>query len=291
MLSLDGRKARDFYADALAKRVAALAARGISPRLAIVQVGDNAESGIYIEQKKRFAAKIGAGAEHVKLPADVSFAGLAAKVGELNARRDVHGIIVQLPISAHLDKIAAVNLIHPSKDVDGLTDESQRLLAEGKPGFVPATAKGVMALLDFYKVSVAGKRAVVFGRSRLVGGPTAALLRLRGADVSVCHSQTPDDERRALSRAADIVVVAVGRPRLVDAGFVKPGAVVVDVGINKLPAAPGAKAEIAGDVDAASVSSLAAALSPVPGGVGPMTVLSLFDNLVSSAERNAAEAL
>lgn len=279
MLSLDGRKARDFYADALSKRVAALTSRGIMPRLAIVQVGDNAESGIYIEQKKRFAEKIGAQVEHVKLPADVSFMGLTMKVKGLNAREDIHGIIIQLPISAHLDKVAAVNLIAPLKDVDGLTDESQRLLAEGKPGFVPATAKGVMALLDFYKVPVAGKKAVVFGRSRLVGGPTASLLRLRGAEVSVCHSKTPDEERRAMSRTADVLVVAVGKPRLVDVSTVKSGAVVVDVGINKL-----LDGKITGDVAAESVSQVASALSPVPGGVGPMTVLSLFDNLVSSAE-------
>jgi methylenetetrahydrofolate dehydrogenase (NADP+)/methenyltetrahydrofolate cyclohydrolase len=273
MLSLDGRIARDFYKGKLVKKVDALARK---PLLAIVQVGDDPSSAVYIEQKKKFGASIGALVEHVRIDVEASQGDVAEAIARLNARTDVDGIILQLPLPPQLEKIALINLIDPQKDVDGLTDECQCRLAEGRPLFVPATAKGVMALLDFYKVTVAGKKAAVMGRSRLVGSPVAALLRASGADVAVCHSQTPD--AAAVTRGADMLVVAIGRPALVGAAHIKPGAVVVDVGLTKRDG------KLWGDVDHAAVAGLVSALTPVPGGVGPMTVLSLFDNLVTSAE-------
>lgn len=279
-LILDGRKARDFYKAQLVLRVEKLRARGVAPRLAIIQVGDNRESAIYIEQKKKFGAGIGARVDHIQLPESSSQADLAARVSELNSDQAVHGIIVQMPVPAHLDRVALMNLVDPKKDVDGLTDE---------PLFTPATARGVMALLDFYGIEVRAKKAAVLGRSRLVGRPIAELLRRRGAEVTVCHSKTEDVP--AITHTADIIVAAAGKPRLVDASYIgSPATVIVDVGINTIA---GEKLEeevpkrrIVGDVDFDSVSPRVAAISPVPGGVGPMTVLSLFDNLVSAAEHN-----
>jgi methylenetetrahydrofolate dehydrogenase (NADP+)/methenyltetrahydrofolate cyclohydrolase len=281
-LVLDGKKARDFYKGELIVRVKALKAKGITPRLAIIQIGENAESSIYIGQKEKFAEAIGVRVDHIKLAAGVSQADVAMKVETLNSDPKVHGIIIQMPIPAGLDKLALMNLIYPKKDVDGLGDESQRLLDEGIPAFIPATAKGVMALLDFYKIDVSGKLAAVFGRSRLVGHPVAALLKIRGASVAVIHSQTPNP--REVSAGADIVVAAIGKPRYVTADFVQDGAVVVDVGISS--SGEVAERKIVGDVEYDAVSAKAAAISPVPGGVGPMTVLSLFDNLILSVERS-----
>jgi 5,10-methylene-tetrahydrofolate dehydrogenase/methenyl tetrahydrofolate cyclohydrolase len=282
-LILDGRKARDFYTTTLIDRVNALSA---VPALAIIQIGENAESTAYIGQKKKFGEKIGARVEHVKFAADVEASDVEATIAKLNARDDIHGIIIQLPLPAHLDKLALINAIDPAKDVDGLTDENQKLLEEGRPRFVPATAKGVMHLLDFYSIPIANKKAVVLGRSRLVGRPIAEALRAKGAHVTVCHSKTEDVPR--IAKEADILVVAIGKPLHVDAHYIgKSDTVVVDVGINSIEAnAPEgiSKRKLVGDVDSDDIGPAVSAISPVPGGVGPMTVLSLFDNLVVSAE-------
>ncbi|MDP1624777.1 MAG: bifunctional 5,10-methylenetetrahydrofolate dehydrogenase/5,10-methenyltetrahydrofolate cyclohydrolase [bacterium] len=271
---LDGRKARDSEREALKARVTAL---GRAPVLAIIQVGDIKESSIYISQKVTFAKTVGADARHVRLAADISFDNLKAEINKHNVDATVDGIIVQLPLPAHLDKDAVINLIDPSKDVDGLTDENQRLLAEGKPRFVPATAKGIMTLLHFYNIDPKGKKVCVLGRSRLVGSPTAKMLEMAGADVSVCHSKTTDAP--AVACQAEILVSAIGKPGLVDASYLKEGVVVVDVGLTVVP-----DKGLVGDVDRTAIDRLASAATPVPGGVGPMTVLSLFANLVSSAE-------
>ncbi|HVU06447.1 MAG TPA: bifunctional 5,10-methylenetetrahydrofolate dehydrogenase/5,10-methenyltetrahydrofolate cyclohydrolase [Candidatus Paceibacterota bacterium] len=287
-LLLDGKKARDFHKAKLAERVTAFERkRHIKPCLAIIQIGDNPESSIYIEQKKKFAAAIGVSVEHVRFSEDASQDGVLEEIVALNADKKIHGIIVQLPVPAHINKLALINAIDPKKDVDGLTDENQKLLEQGNPRFIPATAKGVMMLLDFYNISVRGKNAAVFGRSRLVGGPIASLFQSRGARVSVIHSQTAEPQR--ISREADIVAVAIGKPSYVTKDFIKKSAIVVDVGINSVA---GAKSEegipkrsLAGDVDFAAVSDIVSVISPVPGGVGPMTVLALFDNLMVSAEK------
>lgn len=280
---LDGKIARNSYKKALIERSKQLAFR---PKLALIQIGSNTESTIYIEQKKKFAHDIHAEVEHITCKDASSYGEIEMIIQSYNIRNDIHGIILQLPVPQHLDAYKLINIIDPKKDVDGLTDVNQKLLANGTPHFIPATAKGVMSLLDFYSISVSGKKAVVFGRSRLVGGPLASLLKLKGADVSVCHRQTQNPRARSL--AADIVFVAIGKPEYIDVSYIKPGAIVIDIGINSITGVKLeeeiAKRKIIGDVDHASVKKVVQAISPVPGGVGPMTVLSLFDNLILSAE-------
>ncbi len=287
MIILDGIQARQSRIEALrSKRERLLRA----PTLLIIQVGDAADSTLYIEQKKKLGTKVGARVFHERFPVDVTESILIDRICGANEDHAIDGIIVQLPLPAHLSYLSIINAIDPQKDVDGLTDENQRLLREGRPRYVPATARGVLSLLDYYGIELSGKRAVVMGRSRLVGGPVAHALSLRGASVSVCHSQTPDP--KTITTTAEILVVAIGRPRYVDASYVGKGVVVVDVGINvddhmrshalqeEIP-----KRAIVGDVDHSSVELVASALSPVPGGVGPMTVISLLENLFDATEK------
>lgn len=282
-LILNGRAARDSYKQKLVERIRKL---GIAPALALIQVGDVRESNIYIEQKKKFAAAIGAKVEHMRFPADIDPSFVEERIRSLNERSDVHGIIVQLPLPPHFDKQSLIEAISPLKDVDGLTDENQDLLDRGTPRLIPATPRGVSLLLEHYSIDVKGRSAVVFGRSRLVGRPLAALLRAKGASVEVCHSKTADP--KSISKKADLVFVAIGKPGLIDSSYIKEGAVVVDIGINsiegeKLDEEP-PRRKVVGDVLFSDVEPHVAAISPVPGGVGPMTVLSLFDNLILSAE-------
>lgn len=285
MIILDGKKIRDEIKPQLLRRAVVLSARGAKfvPTIAIVQIGDNQQSTVYIRQKKLFAESIGARAIHVHLPEIATFADVSAAIGEQNVAPDVHGIILQLPLPSHLssEKDALIDLINPQKDVDGLTSENQKLLEAGTPRFIPATAKAVMTILDFYNIPVAGKNVAVLGRSKLVGWPTSRLLALKGAHVTTCHSKTPNTREIAL--VADIVIVAIGKPSLVDRSYIKDGAVVIDVGMTKV--GTGADGKLFGDVDHPSVEKIASAITPVPGGVGPVTVLSLFANLIESAEK------
>jgi methylenetetrahydrofolate dehydrogenase (NADP+) / methenyltetrahydrofolate cyclohydrolase len=282
-LLLNGKAARDSYKAKLIERIQKLSS---APTLALIQVGDNRESNIYIEQKKKFAALIGARVEHIHFPAETAPETVEEKIRSLNERGDVNGIIVQLPLPPHFDKQALIETISPLKDDDGLTDENQALLEKGVPRFIPATPRGVSLLLEYHSIDVRGKKAVVFGRSRLVGSPLASLLKARGASIEVCHSKTPDP--KAISKKADLVFVAIGKPELIDSSYIKEGAVVVDIGINsiegkKLDEEP-PRRKVVGDVLFSDVEPHVKAISPVPGGVGPMTVLSLFDNLILSAE-------
>ena len=282
MILLDGKIARDVRTRALNASFSTL---GFVVRLAIVQVGDNPDSTVYIEQKKKFALKIGVTVSHLKFPEDVSFETLSREIQNLNIDSTIHGIIVQLPLPKHLDKEKVIALIYPEKDVDGLTDENQQLLAESHPRFVPATARGILSLLDFYHIPLNGKKVVVLGRSRLVGMPTALAMKSRGALVSVCHSQTLNT--REVTLTSDIVIVAIGKPELIDVSYIKKDAVVVDVGINSASGALEeeiSKRRVVGDVNFESVVSIVSAISPVPGGVGPMTVLSLFENLLDATK-------
>jgi len=282
MIILDGKVARDAHTDKLKKDIKNI---GFSPTLAIIQVGDNPDSTLYIEQKKKFALKIGVTVQHVLLPESATFGELEDEIGKLNINNSISGIIVQLPLPKHLDREDVIGLIDPKKDVDGLTDENQKLLTESKPRFIPATARGILSLLDFYKIDIEGKNIAVLGRSRLVGSPTALALLHRGGNVSVCHSKTTNT--REITKGADIVVVAIGKPEFIDASYIKDGAVVVDVGINtvlgplddEIP-----QRKVVGDVLFFEVAKVAGALSPVPGGVGPMTVLSLFENLLDASK-------
>ncbi len=255
------------------------------PTLAVIQIGSLPESTAYITQKKKFAEKIGASVNHIVLDEDVGEIDVLAEIKKLNADISVHGIIVQMPIPKHLNRWNIIEAITPTKDVDGLTSTNTKALWDNRRGFVPATARGVLSLLSYYDISVAGKKIVVIGRSVLVGKPTALLLLNHDATVTICHSKTKDVAE--VTHTADIIVVAAGVPNLITADYVSPRQVVIDVGINvsakKLEDEIGTQ-KLTGDVDFEAVSGLVSAISPVPGGVGPMTVASLFENVVEALE-------
>jgi methylenetetrahydrofolate dehydrogenase (NADP+)/methenyltetrahydrofolate cyclohydrolase len=271
---------------AVAARVRAEVAREVAglarpPGLATLLVGDDPASAIYVRNKRRQCVEAGMRDLHRHLPADVSHAELAAVIDELAADPDVTGILLQLPLPGHLDTAALVGRIPAEKDVDGLTVASAGRLALGRPGLRPCTPAGVMVLLDEAGVDLRGAEAVVVGRSDLVGKPMAQLLLQRDATVTTCHSRTRD--LAAVCRRADVLVVAAGRPRLVGADAVRPGAVVIDVGIHRT------EQGICGDVDTEAVREVAAAITPVPGGVGPMTIAMLLRNTVTAAQLAAGD--
>ena len=263
--------------DTLRPRVAALAARGVTPGLAAILVGDNAASEVYVRNKVRACADIGVKSEVHRLAVACSEAELIAVIEKLNRDRLIHGILLQLPLPPHLNAERTTARIAAAKDVDGFSAESLGALVAGHPKLAPCTALGVMAMIDHERIPVEGANAVVVGRSVAVGKPTALMLIARGATVTVCTSKTRDLAHH--TRDADIVVVAVGKPGTVNGSMLKPGAAVFDVGINRL-----ADGKITGDVDFASASTVASRITPVPGGVGRMTVAALMANTVSAAE-------
>ena len=285
MVLLDGKKVSKDRALVLSSQVKWFAE---TPTLAIIQVGEDERSGAYIRQKKVFGEKIGCRVLHIAFPEKSGASEILSKIQELNEDKSVHGVILQLPIPADLDSNSIIESIDPRKDVDGLHSENAKKLLSGDiSGFIPATAKGVFSLLDAYKIPIAGKKAVVVGRSALVGKPTALCLNNRGAEVTVCHRGTKNMPEE--TKKADILVVAAGHPKLIDARHVSPNQTVIDVGINLVT---GEKLEdeipknkLVGDVDFEGVSNIVGAISPVPGGVGPMTVLSLFENLILAYTR------
>ncbi len=282
---LDGKACAAEVERALAKRIAALSDDGIVPHLAVIIVGDDPASHVYVNSKVRTCERLGIRSTHVELPADTDEAVLKDHVEKMNHQGDLHGILIQSPLPSHMDEEAITDMIHPSKDVDGFHPQNLGRLVQGRvDGLLPCTPSGVMRMLDWAGIELAGKRAVVLGRSRIVGMPAALLLAARGADatVTVAHSKTESVETICLE--ADIIVAAVGRPEMVQASWVKPGAVVVDVGINRVDDASRERGwRLAGDVDRA-VEDVAGWLSPVPGGVGPMTIAMLMENTVRSAE-------
>lgn len=251
-------------------------ATGITPSLAVVLVGDDPASHVYIRAKMREADRAGLRAELHHLPADARQDAVEARLRELSGDPDVHGILLQWPVPPHLNYAELIEAIAPNKDVDGFHPVNAGRLLEGRPRFVPCTPLGILRLLEAYDIPVAGRHAVVVGRSPIVGRPMAALLLAHDATVTICHSRTQD--LASLTRQADVLVVAVGRPRLITAGHVKPGAAVIDVGINRLPGG-----ELVGDVDFEDVRPVAGWLTPVPGGVGPMTVAMLLHNTCEAA--------
>ncbi len=273
---IDGNSLAREARAALRIEVEALSAAGRRPGLAVVLAGDDPASRVYVRNKARACEETGVLSRQIDLPADVAEAVLLEQVERLNADPEIHGILVQLPLPRAVSSERVVKAIAPEKDVDGFHPCNMGLLTEGRPRFVPCTPKAVMAILDREGVALEGKRAVVVGRSNIVGKPVALLLLQRGATVTVCHSKTVDLEEA--TRQADVLVVAVGRPNLVTGRAVKSGAVVVDVGINRLP-----DGRLVGDVDASSVTGVAARLTPVPGGVGPMTITMLIANTVLAA--------
>ena len=253
---------------------------GVIPHLAAVLVGDDPASQVYVRNKERACAKCGLKSTLHRLPAETTQQQLFDLVTQLNADPSVHGILVQLPLPKHLDSIAILDAILPGKDVDGFHPENVGLMLQGRPRFLPCTPHGVMQMLEHENIETAGKHAVIIGRSDIVGKPMAALLIQRGADatVTICHSRTTDIA--AVTRQADILVAAVGIPEFVKGNMVKPGAVVIDVGINRVDD------KLVGDVDYAAVSETASAITPVPGGVGPMTIATLLQNTLKAARKS-----
>jgi methylenetetrahydrofolate dehydrogenase (NADP+)/methenyltetrahydrofolate cyclohydrolase len=270
---IDGRVVAQSLRETLATRIATLS---FTPRLAVVLVGDDPASAVYVRNKDRAAVSAGISAQTIRLPAATSQGELLAVVAKLNADPDVDGILVQLPLPPRLDQAAIIRAIDPAKDVDGLTPVNAGLLAAGQLGLVPCTPLGVMKLLAHAGVKLSGARAVVLGRSVLVGKPVAALLLAADATVTIAHSRTRD--LQAECRRADIVVAAVGRPEMVRGDWIADQAVVIDVGINRL-----ADGRLVGDVAFVECAAVASAITPVPGGVGPMTIACLLDNTLTAA--------
>jgi methylenetetrahydrofolate dehydrogenase (NADP+)/methenyltetrahydrofolate cyclohydrolase len=259
---------------------------GRVPGLATVLVGDDPASAVYVGGKQRACAEVGMKPFDVRLPADSSFEAVADELARLNADEQVSGILLQLPVPEHLDGPTLTNMVPPEKDVDGLTPVNTGLLSLGLPGLRSCTPQGVMELLAYTGVELEGAEAVVVGRSNLFGKPMAQLLLERNATVTVCHSRTR--ELREVCARADVLIAAVGRARLIGEGFVKPGAVVIDVGMNRLtPDQAGNKSGLVGDVDFAAASQVASWITPVPGGVGPTTIAFLLRNTLQAARRQA----
>jgi methylenetetrahydrofolate dehydrogenase (NADP+)/methenyltetrahydrofolate cyclohydrolase len=280
---LDGKAlAATMQAEVAAAVAELVRAGGPRPGLAAVLVGDNPASQIYVRNKRKACEKAGLASWLHELPAATSQADLLALIRRLNADPAVHGILVQLPLPPHYDEAAIVDAVTPSKDVDGFGPESLGLLAAGRPRFLACTPNGVHQLLVRNGVPVAGRHVVVVGRSNIVGKPLTLILMQKGVDatVTVCHSRSRDIA--ALTRSADIIVVAIGKAKFLTADMVRPGAVVVDVGMNRLP-----DGTLCGDVDFAAVREVASAITPVPGGVGPMTITMLLVNTLRSAQLGA----
>ena len=277
---IDGKAVAARVRERVAARVPEVAGRlGRAPGLATVLVGDDPASQVYVRNKRKACEEAGMASIHRELADDASQEDLVATVDELNAAEDVDGILVQLPLPGGIDQDAVVDRIEVAKDVDGLTAASAGLLAQGRPGLVPCTPAGVMELLAEAGRSPEGAEAVIVGRSILVGRPLSALLLNADATVTVCHSRTADLAETC--RRADILVAAVGRPRFVEGSWVKPGATVIDVGINRT------EDGLVGDVDFGSASEVAGAITPVPGGVGPMTIAMLLSNTLAAARARA----
>ena len=277
---IDGNALARSIRDDVARRVTALAARGITPGLAVVLVGEDPASAVYVRNKVKDCAEVGIASTLDRLPADTTEAALRARIAALNADPAVHGILVQLPLPKHIDEHRVIESIAPAKDADGFHVSNVGQLVVGQPLFRPCTPYGVMKMLEHAGTRLDGAEAVVIGRSNIVGKPQALMLLAAGATVTVCHSRTKD--LAAHTRRADVLVAAVGRPNLVTADMVKPGATVIDVGMNR-----GADGKLCGDVDFAGVSQVAGAITPVPGGVGPMTRAMLLVNTIEAAERGA----
>jgi methylenetetrahydrofolate dehydrogenase (NADP+) / methenyltetrahydrofolate cyclohydrolase len=257
------------------------------PGLATVLVGDDPGSAVYVSGKQRACAEAGMQSFDHRLPADTSFEDLAGLLASLNADPEVSGVLLQLPVPDHLDGALLTGMIDPDKDVDGLTPVNAGRLSLGLPGLRPCTPMGVLELLADVGVSLTGAEAVVVGRSNLFGKPMAQLLLGENATVTVCHSRTRD--LAAVCARAEILIVAIGRPRMVTREFVKPGAVVIDVGVNRLtPEQAGNSSGLVGDVDFDAVADIAGAITPVPGGVGPMTIACLLVNTLQAARLQAA---
>jgi methylenetetrahydrofolate dehydrogenase (NADP+)/methenyltetrahydrofolate cyclohydrolase len=278
---IDGKASAARLREKIAAYTAELTSRhGLQPGLATVLVGKDPASEVYVRNKRKTAEAIGFKSVHVELPADVSQDELLTRVKALSADPSVHGILVQLPLPKHLDENAVLDALDPAKDVDALTPVNAGLLLSGRAHLVSCTPSGVMLLLKEYVGDIAGKEALVIGRSLLFGKPAAQLLLAANATVTMAHSRSKD--LPGLARRADILVAAIGKPEFVKADWIKPGAVVIDVGINRVDAGEG-KTKLVGDVDYEAAKDVAGAITPVPGGVGAMTIVCLMHNTLIAA--------
>jgi methylenetetrahydrofolate dehydrogenase (NADP+) / methenyltetrahydrofolate cyclohydrolase len=261
-------------------RADALKARGVTPGLAVIIVGEDPASRVYVGNKIKACAELGIYSEHIELPGDTSEATLLEQIARLNADPKIHGFLVQLPVPKHIDSNKVLLAVSPNKDVDGFHPMNVGELVTGHPKFQPCTPFGVMKLLEKSGVEIEGKHAVVVGRSNIVGKPMALMLLQKNATVTICTSKTVDLAK--FTRDADILVVATGKPQMITGDMIKPGAAVIDVGINRLP-----NGKLAGDVDFDSAKAVAGFITPVPGGVGPMTITMLLASTVMAAERSS----
>ena len=278
---IDGKALSRQLRTQVSERVAALKARGLTPGLAVILVGDNPASEVYVRNKVLACEDTGMHSVLEKYEATMSEAELLARVEALNQDPSIHGILVQLPLPAHIDAHKVIEAISPAKDVDGFHVASAGALMVGQPGFWPCTPYGCMKMLESIGYELRGKHAVVIGRSNIVGKPMAIMLLQQDATVTICHSRTPDLKAQTLQ--ADVIVAAVGKRNVLTADMVKPGAVVIDVGMNRDDAG-----KLCGDVDFDGVKEVAGWITPVPGGVGPMTITMLMVNTLESAERSIA---
>jgi len=275
---LDGKALAAAVRASVKETVARLGARGVRPGLAVILAGDNPASAVYVRNKARACEETGVRSEVQRYGGEVTEGALLDRIAALNSDPAVHGILVQLPLPGRIDARRVLEAVSPAKDIDGFRLENLGALIAGQPKFVPCTPAGAMRLIEHAGVTLAGARAVVIGRSNIVGKPLALLLLQKDATVTICHSKTMDLHK--LAREADVLIAAVGRPKLVTAAMVKPGACVIDVGINRL-----ADGTLAGDVDFDAVKNVAGWITPVPGGVGPMTIALLLENCVRAAAK------
>jgi methylenetetrahydrofolate dehydrogenase (NADP+)/methenyltetrahydrofolate cyclohydrolase len=281
---IDGKKVSQHIREEVAREVEKLRNEtGTTPGLAAVLVGDNPASEIYVRNKRKACEQVGIYSEEYKLSNETTQDELLSLIDKLNNDKKIHGILVQLPLPEQIDSTKILRSVSPSKDVDGFHPENVGLLVEGNPRFISCTPNGIMKMLDFYNIEIKGKEAVVVGRSNIVGKPTAILLLHRHATVTICHSRTARLDE--VARRADILVAAIGRPNFITEDMVKEGAVVIDVGINR-----NKDGKLIGDVDFEKVKGKASYITPVPGGVGPMTIAMLLWNTLESAKMRVGEA-
>ena len=286
-LILDGKAIAQTLQLELRERVSEfMENNGFAPTLAAVLVGADPASEIYVRNKRQACERAGIESQMIRLPAETTEDELLGRIARLNADENVHGILVQLPLPKHLSETRILDAVHPMKDVDAFHPDNVGRISQGRPRYLPCTPHGVLQILSRSKLSIAGKHAVVVGRSDIVGKPLAMLLGAKdsplgpdlcNATVTLCHSRTPDLGR--FTREADVLIAAIGKPKFITADLVKPGAVVIDVGINRT------EAGVVGDVDFAAVREVAGAITPVPGGVGPLTVTMLLENTLRAAEQ------
>ena len=272
---IDGKSISLQIKDELKEKAAALKEQGISVTLAVIQVGNNPASTVYVNNKKKGCEYIGIGSLSYELPEETSEEELLSLIRELNERKDVNGILVQLPLPSHIDEDKVIKTIDPKKDVDGFHPQSVGALCIGQPGFVSCTPAGIIQLLKRSGIEIAGKECVILGRSNIVGKPMALLMLRENATVTVAHSRTKDIKE--VTKRADILIVAIGKPKMITRDYLKDGAVVIDVGINR-----DENNKLCGDVDFQDVEPVCSAITPVPGGVGPMTIAMLLHNCMES---------